>query len=98
MLAGSLQVITLLPGFAFVLIVAFLAIAVALNVGLVGCPFRFRLGSLFLFVVIVGTRLAFGCIDLHLLQPVVVVLLFGDISFGFPVRSILSVTTFLFQL
>ena len=36
---------TLLPGVAFVLIVAFLAIAVALNVRLVGCPFRFRLGS-----------------------------------------------------
>jgi hypothetical protein len=94
MLAGSLQFMTLLPGVAFVLVVAFLATAVALNAGLVGCPFRFRLGSFVLFVV--RTRLAFGYIDLHLLQPVIVVLPVGDISFSLSVRSILSVTAFLF--
>jgi hypothetical protein len=38
--SGSLQFITLLPGIAFVLIIAFLAIAVALDAGLIGCPFR----------------------------------------------------------
>jgi hypothetical protein len=36
---------TLLPGITFVLIVAFLATAVVLDAGLVGSPFRLRLGS-----------------------------------------------------
>jgi hypothetical protein len=35
----------LLPGIIFILIVAFLAIAVVLDVGLVSSPFRLRLGS-----------------------------------------------------
>ena len=71
MLSRSLQVITLLPGVAFVLIVAFLAIAVALNARLVGRPFRFRLGSfvrsLLGFLVVVRTWFASRGIDLHLL-------------------------------
>ena len=76
--SGSLQVMTLLLGRAFVLVVAFLATAVALNVGLVSCPFRFWLGSFvlsFLRTLVAGTRLAVGCIDLHLLQPIVIVVL-----------------------
>jgi hypothetical protein len=99
-LSRFLQVMMLLPGIAFVLVVAFLATAVALNVRLVGCPFCFRLGSFVLSFLwtFIGTWLAFGCVNLHLLQPVVIVLPFGDISFGFPIRSILSITTFLFQL
>jgi hypothetical protein len=44
-LSRSLQFMTLLPGIAFALVVAFLATAVALDVGLVGRPFRLRLGS-----------------------------------------------------
>ena len=52
-LSGALQVMTLLPGVTFVLIVAFLTTAVALNVGLIGYPFRFRLGS---FVLVSFTR------------------------------------------
>ena len=55
--SGVLQFMTLLPGVAFVLVVAFLATAVALNVGLVGCPFRFRLGS---FVLVSFTRTLVG--------------------------------------
>ena len=64
----------LLLGVAFVLIMAFLAIAVALNVGLVRCPFYFQLGSFILFLM-VRTRLAISCINLHLLQHIVVILL-----------------------
>jgi hypothetical protein len=95
MLSGSLQFIMLLPGVIFILIIAFLATAVALDARLVGCPFRLRLRSFVLFLV-VRTRLAVSCIDLHLLQPVIVVLPVGDISFSLSVRSILSVTAFLF--
>jgi hypothetical protein len=92
-LAGSLQFITLLPGIAFVLVVAFLAIAVALNAGLVGYPFRFRLGS-FIVLFVVRTRLAFSCIDLYLLQPVVVIVLVRNVSLSLSISStIVSVTT-----
>jgi hypothetical protein len=92
---------TLLPGFTFVLIVAFLAITVVLNVGLIGCPFRFRLGSFvrlsFPRTFVVGTRLAGSCIDLHLLQPIVVVVLVWNVSLGLPIRSTaVSVTASLF--
>ena len=95
MLAGSLQVMTLLPGIAFVLVVAFLATAVALNAGLVGCPFRFQLRS---FVILfIRTRLAFSCINLHLLQPIVVVVLVWNVSLSLSVSStIMSVTASLF--
>jgi hypothetical protein len=92
-LSGSLQFIMLLP--IFVLIVAFLTIAVALNARLIGYSFRFRLGS-FIILFVIRTRLAFSCIDLHLLQPIVVVFLIRDILFSLSVRSILSVTAFLF--
>lgn len=59
-LSGSLQFMTLLPGVAFVFVVAFLATAVALDAGLVGCPFRLRLGSFVLSFLwtFVGTWLA----------------------------------------
>ena len=99
-LSGALQVMTLLPGVAFVLVMAFLATTVALNVGLVGCPFRFRLRSLLLSLLrtfLVGTRLAVSCIDLHLLQPVVVVVPVRNVSLGFSISStIVSVTASLF--
>ena len=65
---------TLLLGVEFVLIMAFLTIAIALNVGLVSCPFCFQLGSFILFLM-VRTRLTVSYIDLHLLQPIVVILL-----------------------
>jgi hypothetical protein len=95
-ISGSLQVITLLPGVAFVLIIAFLTTTVALNVRLIGCPFRFRLGSLLLSLLwtfLVRTRLAVSCIDLHLLQPIVVIVLVRNVSLGFSVSStIVSVT------
>jgi hypothetical protein len=42
-LSGSLYIMMLLPGITFILIVAFLTIAVVLNVRLVGSPFRLRL-------------------------------------------------------
>jgi hypothetical protein len=102
-LSGALQVITLLPGIAFALIVAFLAIAVALDAGLVGSPFRLRLRSFVRVVlrtfIVVGTWFAFGGIELHLLQSVVVVVLIRNVAFGLPVSSIIvSVTASLFQL
>jgi hypothetical protein len=98
--SGSLQVMTLLPGCAFVLVVAFLATAVALNAGLVGCPFRFRLGSLLLSFprTFLGTWLAFGCVDLHLLQPIVVIFLGQNVPLDLVVCLALVVTTLLFQL
>jgi hypothetical protein len=89
----------LLLGIIFILIVAFLAIAVALDARLVSSPFRLRLGSfvrVILRTFVVGTWFALGSIELHLLQSIVVVLLFGDISFGFSISSFLSVTTLLF--
>lgn len=89
---------TLLPGVAFVLVVAFFATAVALNAGLIGCPFRFRLGSFILFFVVVGTRLAVNCIDLHLLQPIVIIPPGGNVPLGLSVGFSLEVITFLFHL
>jgi hypothetical protein len=88
---------TLLLSFVFVLVVAFLAIAVALNARLVGYPFRFRLGSFVLFVVVVRTGLTFGCIDLHFLQPIVVVLPGGYLLLNLSISSSL-VDSFLFYL
>ena len=87
---------TLLPGVTFVLIIAFLATTVALNVGLVGCPFRFRLGSFVLFVV--GTRLAVSCINLYFLQLIIVVLLSRNVPLDLSIRLPLEVSTLLFQL
>jgi hypothetical protein len=61
----------LLPGIVFALIIAFLTIAVALDIGLIGSPFRLRLRSFIRVVlrtlIIVGTRFAFYSIDLHFL-------------------------------
>jgi hypothetical protein len=66
-----LQVITLLPGIVFAFVVAFLATAVALDVGLIGSPFRLRLRSFVRVVlrtfIVVGTWFAFSSIKLHLL-------------------------------
>jgi hypothetical protein len=63
--------VTLLPGITFAFIVAFLAIAVALDAGLVGRPFRLRLRSFVRLVlrtvIIVRTGFALSSIDLHLL-------------------------------
>ena len=93
---------TLLPGVIFVLIIAFLAITVALNVRLVGYPFRFRLRSLLLSLLrtfLIRTRLTVSCIDLYLLQSVVVIVLVRNVSLSFSVSStIVSVTASLFQL
>jgi hypothetical protein len=65
-LAGSLQFIILLPSVIFVLIIAFLTIAIALDARLIGYPFRLRLGSFIIFLVI-RTRLTVSYIDLYLL-------------------------------
>ena len=88
---------TLLPGVAVARIVAFLAAFVALNIGLVARPFvRMRsLLSSFLRTLVVRTWLAFRGVELHLLQSVVVVVLVGDVPFGFPVSPFLGVTAFL---
>jgi hypothetical protein len=52
--------------------VAFLAIAVALDTGLIGSPFRLRLGSfirvvLRTLIIVIRTWFTFSSIDLHLL-------------------------------
>jgi hypothetical protein len=61
----------LLPGIAFALIVAFLAIAIALDARLVSSPFRLRLRSFIRIIlrtfVIVRTGFALSSIDLYLL-------------------------------
>jgi hypothetical protein len=66
-LSGSLQVITLLPGIAFILIVAFLAASIALNIRLVRSPFvRLRsFGSSVRGSFLVGTWFALGGIELY---------------------------------
>jgi hypothetical protein len=79
--------------------VAFLATAVALDVGLVGSPFRLRLRS-FVRVILrtfVGTWFAFGGVELHLLQSVVVVVPGRDVPLDLGVSPAL-VNTFLFHL
>jgi hypothetical protein len=86
---------TLLPGVAISRVVAFLAAFVALNTGLIFSPFV-RLRSLvlsFLGTFVVGTWLALRGVELHLLQPVVVVVPLGNVPFGFPVRSIVVSVT-----
>jgi hypothetical protein len=89
-LSGALQVITLLPGIAFALIVAFLTTAVALDARLVGSPFRLRLRSFIRVVlrtfVMVGTWFAFGSIELHLLQSVIVVIPGRDVLLDLSVK------------
>jgi hypothetical protein len=60
----------LLLGVIFVLIVAFLTIAVALDARLVGSPFRLRLRSfvrvvLRTLIIIIGTWFAFSSIELY---------------------------------
>ena len=91
---------TLLPSLAFVLVIAFLATTVALNVGLVGYPFRFRLGSLLLSFLwtFLGTWLAVSCVDLHFLQPVVIILLCGYLPLSLGISFSLEVVTLLFYL
>ena len=89
---------TLLPGVAFACVVAFLAAFVALNTGLVFCPFV-RLRSLLLsfpWTFVVRTWLALRGIDLHLLQAVVVVLPSRNVPLDFSVRPSLEVVTLLF--
>jgi hypothetical protein len=95
-LSGSLQFITLLPGVTFVLIVAFLTIAVVLDARLIGYPFRLRLGSFILFLII-RTRLTISYIDLYSLQSIVVVFLSRDILLDLRIRSAL-VDSFLLYL
>jgi hypothetical protein len=101
-LSRSVQFITLLPGVTFAFVMAFLATAVVLNVGLIGRPFV-RLGSFigwsFLRTsVVAGTWLAFGGIDLHLLQTVVVILPGGNVPLDLYVRPALVEVSFLFYL
>jgi len=88
---------TLLPGVAFPRVVAFLAAYVALNTGLVFRPFvRLRSFLLsFLWTFVVGTWLALGDIDLHLLQAVVVVSLGRDVPLDLRVWPALVDSSFL---
>jgi hypothetical protein len=101
-LSGALQVITLLPGVTFALVVAFLAIAVALDARLVGSPFRLRLRSFVRVVlrtlIVVGTGFALSGIDLYLLQAVIVVLLSRNVPLDLSVRLSLEVTSLLLYL
>jgi hypothetical protein len=65
--------------------VAFLATAVALDAGLVCSPFRLRLRSfvrvvLRTLIVVIKTWFAFGGIELHPLQSIVVVFLYWNIA------------------
>jgi hypothetical protein len=90
----------LLPGIIFILIMAFLAIAVALDIGLIGSPFRLRLWSFVRVVLrtfVVRTWLAFSSIELHLLQSVVVIVLGRDVLLDLCVSPTL-VYTLLFHL
>jgi len=94
----SLQFMTLLSDGAVTFVVAFLAAAVALNTGLIVCPFV-RLGSWWSFswTLVVGTWLAFRGVDLHLLQTVVVVFPGRNIPLDLGVRSAL-IDSFLLHL
>lgn len=81
---------------------AFFAIAVVLNAGLIGYPFRFRLGSFIIlslsWTFIIRTGLTLGRIDLHLLQTVVVISLGRNVPLDLSIRLTLEVATFLFYL
>jgi hypothetical protein len=90
----SLQFITLLSDGAVTSVVAFLATAVALNIGLVVYP-SVRLWSWWSFprTLVVGTWLALRGVDLHLLQTVVVVLLGRNVLLDLVVRLALGITT-----
>ena len=94
-----LQFMTLLPGVAFVFVVAFLATTVALYAGLVGSPFRFRLWAFVMSLsrTFVGTGLALGGVDLHFLQAIIVVVPGGDFPWSLSVGPSL-VNSFLFYL
>ena len=82
---------TLHLSFAFILIVTLLAVSVALNVRLVLGPLRFI--TLLAFLAF-RTWLTISGIKLHLLQPVIVVVPFWNISFGLRVgRSVSSIET-----
>jgi hypothetical protein len=97
-LSGSLQFMTLLPGITIARVIAVLAAFVALNIRLVVCPFV-RLRSLLLSfsrTLSIGTWLAFRSVELHLLQPVVVVSLGRNVPLDLRVRLTLEVTTLLF--
>ena len=90
---------TLLPGVTVAFVVAFLAAAVALNTGLVVRPFvRLRSWWSFLRTSLVGTWLAFGGVDLHLLQTVVIVSPGRDVPLDLGVWPALVETTLLFHL
>ena len=87
---------TLLPGVVVARVMAFLAAFVVLNTGLVFSPFvRLRSWWSFLGTLVVRTWLALRGVELHLLQSVVVVVLVGNVPFGFPVSPFLGVTAFL---
>jgi hypothetical protein len=90
---------TLLSDGAVTFVVAFLATAVALNIGLVVCP-SVRLWSWWSFsrTLVFGTWLALRSVDLHLLQTVVVVSLGRNVPLDLAVRSALVETSFLLHL
>jgi hypothetical protein len=81
---------------------AFLAIAVALDAGLIGSPFRLRLGSFVRVIlrtlIVVGTWFTFGGIELHSLQSVVVVFPYWNIAFCLAISVRRERLSFLFQL
>ena len=90
---------TLLPGVTVAFVVAFLAAAVALNTRLVVRPFvRLRSWWSFLGTFVVRTWLAFGSVDLHLLQAVVVISPGRDVPLDLGVWPALVETTLLFYL
>jgi hypothetical protein len=82
--------------------VAFLTIAVVLDAGLVGSPFRLRLRFFVRIVlrtlIVVGTGFALSGIDLYLLQAVVVVLLSRNVLLDLSIRLSLEVTSLLLYL
>jgi hypothetical protein len=90
----------LLPGIVFTFVVAFLVTTVALDIGLIGRPFRLRLFlvlSVLRTLIIVRTGFALSGIELHFLQSVVIVVLGRNIPLDLYVSPAL-VNTFLFYL
>jgi hypothetical protein len=92
---------TLLPGVVFAFVVAFLVTTVALDVRLIGRPFRLRLFlvlSVLRTLIVVRTGFALSGIELHLLQSIVIVVPGRDIPLNLSVSLTLEVITLLFHL
>jgi hypothetical protein len=88
---------TLLPGVAVAHVVAFLTAFVALNIRLVVYPFvRMQSCWSFLGTFVIRTWLTLRSVELHLLQPVVVVLPGRNVPLDLMVRLALEVTALLF--